>query len=104
MVVSFRGLIPDKPYWICRELQTPDNWGIVDSGWALWGVPNEVFHGDGVAATEAKQKIEFHLAEASSVLQRFSGARGMWCAVQLLQNDLTVMVETRCNDSTVRTT
>jgi 5'(3')-deoxyribonucleotidase len=76
----------------------------VDSGWALWGVPNEVFHGDGVAATEAKQEIEFHLAEASSVLQRLGGARRMWCAVQLLRDDFTLMIETRCNDSTVCTT
>jgi hypothetical protein len=77
IVVSFRGLIPDKPYWISRELQTPDNWGLLDSGWALGGVPIEVFHGDGVAATEVEQKIELDLAETSTVLQCFSGARCM---------------------------
>jgi D-aminopeptidase len=79
-------------------------WGLVDSGRALWGVPIEVVHGDGVTASEAKQEIEFDLAETSSVLQWFSGARCMWCAVQLLRDDFTVIIETRCNDSTIRTT
>jgi hypothetical protein len=37
----------------------------------------EVFHGDGVAASEAKQEIKLDLAEASSVLQRLGGARCM---------------------------
>jgi hypothetical protein len=51
--------------------------GLVDSYRALGGVPIEVFHGDGVAASEAKQEIKLDLAEASSVLQRLGGARCM---------------------------